>query len=152
MKNKLPLKIHCFFSNVFGTLLLIYGGVSYIALFWIRANYIGTIKLILKLPDIVFLGLLLLGVSQFLRYVSGQTDSQGWILRKGEFIIYLAIIIKIVQVIWSFCFLSTVTQKPIVDTILIATMVFVRILIMFGIAQSLRAMKYSSSKKMVDPD
>ena len=161
MKNKLTLNIYCFFSIFLGTLLLIYGGISYVALFCMYTNYIGMIKTMLQLPDILFLGLILLGVSQFLRHVSGQTDRRGWVLRKGEFIIYLAIIIKIAQVIWSFstvgticfgssCSLSTVTQKPIIETTLSAIMVFVRILIMFGVAQSLRVMRHSSSKKLVN--
>ncbi len=161
--KKLSHDIHCFFSNVLGVLLLLYAGISYVVLFCMYPIHIGTIRTMLQLPNMFFLGLLLIGASQFLRYISGQTDRLGWVLRKGEFIIYLAIIIKIAQVIWSLstvggicfgssCSLSSVTQKPIVETALSAIMVFVRILIMFGVAQSLRAMRYSSSKKLVDGD
>ena len=155
MKNKLPLKIYCFISNFLGTLLLIYGGISYIALFFMHTNPAGTIRTILQLPDILFLGLLLLGVSRFLRYVSGQTDRPGWILRKGEFIIYFAIIIKITQAIWGFstvgavCFGSSCSLSAKSFVVIIGvTMVFIRILIMFGIAQSLRVLKLSSLKKI----
>ncbi len=163
MKNKLLLKIYCFISNFLGTLLLIYGGISYVALFCMNTNYTRMIRTILQLPDIFFLGLLLLGVSQFLRHISGQTDRPGWILRKGEFIIYFAIIIKITQAIWGFstagaicfgsssCSSTTVTEKSFV-VIISVTMAFIRILIMFGIAQSLRALKLSSLKKLDDSD
>ena len=136
--------------------------ISYVALFFMHTNPAGTIRTILQLPDILFLGLVLLGVSRFLRYVSGQTDRLGWILCKGEFIIYFAIIIKIVQAIWGFstvgsicfgssCSSTTVTEKSFVVTISV-TMAFIRILIMFGIAQSLRALKLSSLKRFEDSD
>jgi hypothetical protein len=162
MKNTLMVKTLCFVSNFFGTVLLIYGGISYVALLFMHTNYVQTIgAAILGLPDILLLGVLLLGVTQLLRHVSGQTDSPGWILRKGEFIIYLAIVIRIVQAIWRYstvgtacfggsCSLSGVTQKPTLVTIIELAIFFVRILIMFGVAQSLRAMGYSSSRKSVD--
>ena len=53
MKNKPLLKIYCFISNFLGTLLLIYGGVSYVALFFMHTNPAGTIRTILQLPDTV---------------------------------------------------------------------------------------------------
>ena len=160
MKNKPLLKIYCFTSNFLGTLLLIYGGISYIALFFMHTNPAGTIRTILQLPDMLFLGLLLLGVSRFLRYVSGQTDRPGWILRKGEFIIYFAIIIKTAQLIWCLntigticfggsCSLSDVTQIVVTINVTIA---FIKIFIMFGIAQSLRALRFSSLKRFEDSD
>ncbi len=168
MNNKLLLKLHCFFSNLLGALVLIYVGVScamtfYRLLFQDHIGYIGMIRTLLFLLHIFFFGLLLLGVSQFLRHVSGQTDRPGWILRRGEFIIYLAIIVTIVRVIWGLstlgtgcfsgsCSLSTVTQEKITSIIFSATIVFAKVLIMFGIAQSLRRMGYSSSKKSVDSD
>ena len=162
MKNTLIVKTHCFVSNFFGAVLLIYGGISYVALLFMHTNYAQTIgAAILGLPDILLLGLLLLGVTQLLRHVSGQTDSPGWILGKGEFIIYLAIIVRIVQVTWSLsrtgtacfsgtCSLSVATQKPTLVTIIELAIFSVRILIMFGVAQSLRAMGYSSLRKSVD--
>jgi hypothetical protein len=147
MNNKLLLELHCFFSNLLGALVLIYVGVSCAMIFY--HGHIGTIRTLLH---IFFLGLLLLGVSQFLRHVSGQTDHPGWILRRGEFIIYLAIIVTIVQVIWRLSTLPTVTQENITSIIFSATLVFAKVLIMFGIAQSLRKMGYSSSKKLVGSD
>ena len=168
MRNMLPLKIHCFFSNLLGALVLIYVGVScamifYQLLFQEHIGYTGMIRTLLFLLHIFFLGLLLLGVSQFLRHVSGQTDRPGWILRRGEFIIYLAIIVTIVQVIWlsstlgagcfsGTCSLPTMTQEKITSIIFSTTRIFAKVLIMFGIAQSLRRMGYSSSKKSVNSD
>ena len=164
MNNKLLLKLHCFFSNLLGALVLIYVAVScamifYTLLFQEHIGYIGTIRSLLFLLHIFFLGLLLLGVSQFLRHVSGQTDHPGWILRRGEFLIYLAIIVTIVQVMWRLstlgadcfsgtCSLPTMTQEKITSIIFSTTIVFAKVLIMFGIAQSLRRMGYSSSKKI----
>jgi hypothetical protein len=161
MKNTLIVKTHCFLSNFFGTALLVYGGINYVALLFMHTDYMQRMEQVLvTLPGIFFLALLLLGVGQFLRHVSGQTDSPGWILRKGELIIYLAIVIRIMQVIWRLstggtacfggsCSLAAATQKPTLVTIIGLTIFFVRILIMFGIAQSLRAMGYSSPRKSV---
>jgi len=166
MNNKLLLKLHCFFSNLLGALVLIYVGLSYAMIFYEllfqeHIGYIGTIRTLLPLLYIFFLGLLLLGVSQFLRHVSGQTDNPGWILRRGELIIYLAMLVIIVQVIWRLstlgtgcfggtCSLTPMTHAKITSIIFSATIVFAILLIMFGIAQSLRRMGYSSSKKSVD--
>jgi hypothetical protein len=148
MQNTLIVKTHCFLSNFFGTVFLIYGGIWYLALLFVHSDYLQTMKqAMLILPGVFF--------------VSGQTNTPGWILRKGEFIIYIAIIIRILGAIWVYstgstacfsgsCSLSASTQKPTVATIIELTVFFVRILIMFGVAQSLRAMGYSAARKSVD--
>jgi hypothetical protein len=148
MKNNLLLNLHCFFSNLLGILVLIYAGASFVMMF----DQVATMRTLLFLLHILFLGLLLLGVSQFLRHVSGQTDRPGWILRRGEFIIYFAIIVTIFGVIWQLSTLgadypngmsSLPTMSQAISIIFSGTRVFAKVLIMFGIAQSLRRMGYS---------
>ena len=168
MKNKLSLDIHCLLSHVFGVLLLIYAVICcsivfHRLLFNDHVDHTESIRTLWLLLHIFFMGFLLLGVSQFLSYVTGQTDSWGWILRRGELVLYLAIFFTIVQAIWSFinmgaisssrgCSLSAGSQQHIWNIIFGVTLVFVKILIMFGIAQSLRAMRPSCPKGLVGSD
>ena len=166
--KKSQFEIHCFFSNVFGVLLLAYAGIScvfvfYRLLFHENSDYTGMLRTLSLLINMMLLGLLLLGTSQFLQYVSGQTDKKGWVLHRGKFIIYFAIFLTIVQAIWGFsimgtvcsggsCSLATGSQKYIWNIIFGGTLVFVKILILYGVAQSLQMITQSSSKKEVDSD
>ena len=169
MNKNLLLKTYHFFSKLFATLLLIYVAFLSAFLFYQLDMHINNfifipqaIRSLMWLLNMCLLSLLLLGVSQFLRNVSGQMDHPGWLLRRGEFIIYIAIIVAIVDVICKvsiLCiggyietsFLPNIPQM-FTSVVLSVMIVFIKVLIMFGIAQSLRRMGYSSSKKSINTE
>ena len=97
----------------------------------------------------------MIGVSQFLSHVSNPTTRPGLVLRKGELIIYLAIILKVFYVV---CYVTTIrtlcsgaacSASAIIPSLIMA---FAQLLIMFGAAQSLRTLGYSSAHPTIIPD
>ncbi|MBN2377008.1 MAG: hypothetical protein JXD22_11435 [Sedimentisphaerales bacterium] len=160
--------LYCIASYIMGVLIMIFGGINLamVCYYLLQGNeflYMERMWSLLSMPELIFRGLLLIGVSQFLRYVSDKEYRPGWILRKGEYIIYLAIIIFITKSIWKYCnfgfgcsgstcSVSEMTLNQIFGMLISAGMLFAQVLIMFGIAQILRAMDFSASKNLPESE
>jgi len=155
MKNNGLMNLYCFVSSVLGALVLVWAVASYgVALhrLLVEGGSLQIVWTMLNLRHLLFLGLLLLGVPQLYRFVSGRSKTPGWLLRRGEYILYVFILLVIGQAIWQFgtgrvasclggvCSVSELTARPMVETILSGAMIFVKVLIMYGMAQSLRVM------------
>ena len=103
--------------------------------------------LLSSVVDVLFIGLLVLGVAQFIRYLSEAQYQPGWILRNGDKILcaFAALIaIEAVIINWSaipyiggrgFFELGTNIFELVVSTLLTAA----KILVLVGLAHALRA-------------
>jgi hypothetical protein len=174
MKNTSLIKSYCLVSSVLGILLLIYGGINVVVgsfeLISMEHQYIvpAIYNLLGMSYHFIFPGLLLLGVSQFLKYISGQTYNPGWVLRRGEVIIYIALMLITVLAAGRYsrtggicsgdiCKVSTASSQEVVGMMISISLYLVKVLILLGLAQCLRGVKSmiknskDISAKVVDP-
>lgn len=111
-KNRRLLKIYCVAAQIIGWALLITVGIWAIS---ILSGHVllRTASAILTEPIIIFtrivVGLSMLGVAQFIRFLSETEYQPGWILRYLEKILYLYAAIRIVCIAYLFFYVANLT-------------------------------------------
>ncbi len=91
--------------------------------------------------NIIFIGIGILGLAQFIRYLVERNYKPGWILRHGEKILYLYALLTILSVVWVYTIAPSDFSPDIysgVSVILVAISTAVRVLILVGLGQILR--------------
>lgn len=101
-KNKRLLRVYCIAARIIGWLLLITAGIWAIQALsgYSRSSIPFAMPITIFLRIIV--GLVLLGVAQFIRYLSESEYKAGWILRNGDKILYLYAVLRIVMIVRIF--------------------------------------------------
>ncbi len=156
-KNRRLLHFYCENLRSIGLLILIFGSVSCcaITLLVLGSKYGGWHfaesfekfeKFMIYLPSsflkIIFLGIGILGLAQFIRYLFERNYKPGWILRHGDMFFYLYALLTILDAVWVFM-IGPSYRSPSVHTgvFVIFSIVFsttVKVLILVGLGQILR--------------
>jgi len=103
-------------------------------------------KMILKmLPlgafNILFIGIGVLGLSQFIKYLVERDYKPGWILRHGELFFYLYALLTVLSVVWVYTldpFDHSEHMNKGLPTLIVIFSTIVRVLILVGLGQILR--------------
>ena len=102
-------------------------------------------KMIFAMPlaafNIIFIGIGILGLAQFIRYLIERNYKPGWILRHGEKILYLYALLTILSVVWVYTIAPSDFSPDMysgVSMILVVISTAVRVLILVGLGQILR--------------
>lgn len=142
-KNKGLLKFYCVAARIIGWVLLITAGT------WTVSTLSGysSFSIPFVMPITIFIriliGLVILGVAQFIRYLFETEYKPGWILRHGEKILYLYAALRVTRI----TFLFFVDAKRMGDFIYYSPWAFLvgnglpvlaSALILVGLAQILR--------------
>ncbi len=97
-KNKGLLKFYCVAARIIGWVLLITAGIRTVE---ILSGY-SSFSIPFFMPIIIFtrilIGLVVLGVAQFIRYLFETEYKPGWILRHGEKILYLYAALRVIRI------------------------------------------------------
>ena len=92
--------------------------------------------------NIIFYGLAILGLVQFIRYLVEEDYKPGWILRHGDMFFYLYALFIILSVVWVYTtipgFLSPSSYIGVFKILMIVFSITVRVLILVGFGQILR--------------
>jgi len=150
-KNKGLLRFYCIATRIIGWALLIAPGIAtvvqllsgtlmdnkyrlYILFLFVRQTIL----------NFMFLGLVVLGVAQFIRYLFERQYQPGWILRNADKILYLYAVLIIVGVVLEFFFHATMTimKFPTESSLLLyllgwALPTVAKVLILIGLSQIL---------------
>ena len=108
-KNRRLLKIYCVASRIIGWGFLVTAGIWAIS---ILSGYVllRTASAMLTEPIIILtrivVGLSILGVAQFIRFLSETEYQPGWILRYLDKILYLYAAIRIVCIVFLFFYVA----------------------------------------------
>ena len=102
-KNRKLLKSYCLAARIIGWVLLIQGNIGVVLLAlpiisiadWHISSLPYVHFMLIVILQFMFLGLLLLGVAQFLRYLFESEYHPGWILRNGTKILYVCAVILV---------------------------------------------------------
>ena len=105
----------------------------------------GLKKFIIVMPlaalNIFFIGIGILGLAQFIRYLVEKDYKPGWILRHGEMFFYLYALLTILSVVWVYTIAPSDLSPDMysgVSVILVVISTAVRVLILVGLGQILR--------------
>ncbi|MFH1884270.1 MAG: hypothetical protein ABIL62_16355, partial [Planctomycetota bacterium] len=137
-----------------GSLILILGLVGGFALtifklvtkfgYWHAPKSYETVISLMPLSafSIIFYGLAILGLVQFIRYLVEEDYKPGWILRHGDMFFYLYALFIILSVVWVYTtipgFLSPSSYTEVFKILMIVFSITVRVLILVGFGQILR--------------
>jgi hypothetical protein len=150
-KHRRLLQAYCLIARILGWFLIL-GGVFWVAL--VRRNMVGGLP---HIPDIlkisyalqavilnfVFLGLVALGVAQFIKYVFAREDQPGFLLRIGDKILYVYAGLLILGAILTWVFQMLAIKAAAVPTFLISFAglllpAMVKALILIGLGKILK--------------
>ena len=140
-KYRRLLKIYCVAARIIGWVLLITTGT------WTVSTLSGysSFSIPFIMPITIFIrilvGLVILGVAQFIRYLFETEYKPGWILRHGEKILYLYALLTILSVVWVYTIAPSDFSPDMysgVSVILVVISTAVRVLILVGLGQILR--------------
>jgi hypothetical protein len=156
-KDKRLLHFYCKNLRSAGFLILILGSLSGCAMIALvlGSKYVGWRvaepfekfeKFLVYLPSsflrITFLGIGILGLVQFIRYLVERDYKPGWILRHGDMILYLYALLTILSDVWVYMNAPSYNSPPFsAQVFVIFATVFsaaVRVLILVGLGQVLR--------------
>ena len=142
-KNRRLLKFYCVAARIIGWMLLITAGTWTVSILsgYSRSSmpFITSTTIFIR----VLVGLVVLGVAQFIRYLFDREYQAGWILRHGEKILYLYAALRVIRI----AFLFFVDAKRMGDSIYYSPWGFLVLnglpvvagaLILVGLAQILR--------------
>jgi hypothetical protein len=152
-KNRRLLKFYCENLRSIGLLILILGLLSVCAIatsvllskfgYWHAPK---SFEMIIAMPlsvfNIFFIGIGILGLVQFIRYLVERDYKPGWILRHGDMFFYLYALLTILSVVWvytiapSYSSPSIYTRVGVIFLTVISTTV--KVLILVGLGQILR--------------
>lgn len=97
-KNRRLLKLYCVAARIIGWILLITACTWTVS---ILSGY-GRSSMPFVMPITIFIrilvGLVVLGVAQFIRYLFDREYQAGWILRHGEKILYLYAALRVIRI------------------------------------------------------
>ena len=91
--------------------------------------------------NIFFIGIGILGLAQFIRYLVERDYKPGWILRHGEMFFYLYALLTILSVVWLYTIAPSDRSAYMysgMSVILVVISTSVRVLILVGLGQILR--------------
>jgi hypothetical protein len=91
--------------------------------------------------NIIFIGIGILGLAQFIRYLVERDYKPGWILRHGEMFFYLYALLTILSVVWVYTIAPSDFSPDMysgVSVILVVISTAVKVLILVGLGQILR--------------
>jgi hypothetical protein len=142
-KNKGLLKFYCVAARIIGWVLLITAATQTVS----NLSGYSSFSIPFVMPITFFIriliGLVVLGVAQFIRYLFETEYKPGWILRHGEKILYLYAVLRVIRIV----FLYFVDAKTMGDSIYYSPWGFLvsnvlpvvaSALILVGLAQILR--------------
>ena len=103
-------------------------------------------KMIIAMPlaafNIFFIGIGILGLAQFIRYLVERNYKPGWILRHGDMFFYLYALLTILSVVWVYAIAPSdrspdmYRRVPVILGVVFTTAV--KVLILVGLGQILR--------------
>jgi len=153
-KNRRLLHFYCETLRTIGSVILILGLLGGCAMtifklvtkfgYWhAPKSYEMVISLMpLGAFNIIFYGLAILGLVQFIRYLVEEDYKPGWILRHGDMFFYLYALFIILSVVWVYTtipgFLSPSSYIGVFKILMIVFSITVRVLILVGFGQILR--------------
>jgi len=142
-ENKGLLKFYCIAAQIIGWVLLITAGTWTVSILsgYSRSSMPSVMPIAIFIRILV--GLVVLGVAQFIRYLFETEYKPGWILRHGEKILYLYAALRVIRIAFLF-FLDakkmgdSVYYSPWGFLVLNGLPVVAGALILVGLAQILR--------------
>jgi hypothetical protein len=152
-KNKRSLRFLCDALHSIGQVVLVLGMLGVFAIITLlllsKFGYWRApegFKFFLKmLPlgafNILFIGIGVLGLSQFIKYLVDKDYKPGWILRHGELFCYLYALLTVLSVVWVYTINPFDHSEHMNKGLPILIVVFsttVRVLILVGLGQILR--------------
>lgn len=153
-KNRRLLHFYCEILRTIGSLILILGLIGGFALtifklvtkfgYWHAPKSYEMVISVMPLSafSIIFYGLGILGLVQFIRYLVEEDYKPGWILRHGYMFFNLYALFIIVSVVWVYTtipgFLSLSSSTEVFKILMIVFSITVRVLILVGLGQILR--------------
>jgi hypothetical protein len=152
-KNRRSLRFLCDALHSIGQVVLVLGMLGVFAIITLlllsKFRYWQApegFKMILKmLPlgafNILFIGIGVLGLSQFIKYLVDRDYKPGWILRHGELFCYLYALLTVLGVVWVYTIDPFDHSEHMNKGLPILIVIFsttVRVLILVGLGQILR--------------
>ena len=149
-RNRRLLHFYCEALRTIGSLILILGLVSGCAMATLALvdwqHFKAFEKFMIYWPSsflkILFFGIGILGLAQFIRYLVERNYKPGWILRHGDMFFYLYALLTILNDIWVYMIApnyhspSLYVRVPVIFAIVFSTAV--KVLILVGLGQVLR--------------
>ena len=124
-KNRGLLRFYCIAARTIGWILIIVGPLSAIVSLFIGLPGGERLRpyMLYRLSEqlilgFVLLGLVMLSLAQFVRYLYENDYQPGWILRHGDKVLYLYAAGSIVSPIVWYCFQMTIRSDNLTDTLL----------------------------------
>lgn len=124
-KNRGLLRFYCIAARTIGWILIIVGPLSAIVSLFIGLPGGERLRpyMLYRLSEqlilgFVLLGLVMLSLAQFVRYLYENDYQPGWILRHGDKVLYLYAAGLIVSPIVWYCFQMTIRSDNLTDTLL----------------------------------
>ncbi len=101
-KNKGLLKFYCVAARIIGWVLLITAGIRTVEILSGYSSF--SIPFVMPITFLIriLIGLVVLGVAQFIRYLFETEYKPGWILRHGEKILYLYAVLRVIRIVFLF--------------------------------------------------
>ena len=114
-RNRGLLRFYCVVARIIGWLILVLGGIY--TVWYLLEPLWSSVKweaLFPFLPHILkfMLGLIVLGVAQFMRYLFDSEYKPGLILRYGDKILYIFAVVMIGQAVWQHVFTIILMGRP----------------------------------------
>ena len=101
-KNKGLLKFYCIAARIIGWVLLITAGNQTVSTLSGHSNFSIPFVMPITIFIHILIGLVVLGVAQFIRYLFETEYKPGWILRYGEKILYLYAVLRVIRIVFLF--------------------------------------------------
>jgi len=152
-KNRRLLNFYCETLRTIGKVILILGllsvcAITTLALLSKFGNWRalkGFEIIIIAMPlgafNIFFIGIGILGLAQFIKYLVERDYKPGWILRHGDTFFYLYALLSILSVVWVYTIVPSDRSPSMytgVSVILVVFSTAVRVLVLVGLGQILR--------------
>ncbi len=141
--NKGLLKFYCVTARIIGWVLLITAGNQTVSTLSGHSSFSIPFVMPITIFIHMLIGLVVLGVAQFIRYLFETEYKPGWILRHGEKVLYLYAVLRVIRIVFLF-FVNARTMgdsiyySPWGFLVLNGLPVVASALILVGLAQILR--------------
>jgi len=152
-KNRRLLNFYCETLRTIGKVILILGSLSVCAITTlVLLSKFGNwrapkgFEMIIAMPlaafNIFFIGIGILGLAQFIKYLVERDYKPGWILRHGDMFFYLYALLTILSVVWAYT-IAPIYHSPSIYTrvgVIFVTVIStaVKVLILVGLGRILR--------------
>ena len=101
-KNKGLLKFYCVAARIIGWVLLIRAATETVSILSGYSSFSIPFVMPITILIRILIGLVVLGVAQFIRYLLETEYKPGWILRHGEKILYLYAVLRVIRIVFLF--------------------------------------------------